>query len=124
MAWDSSRPIPWKQLLRLVAIFIVLFNLFVYFSKPAAYGLQTIIPTLAAGGLYLAVAAILAKFGLDPVSQRNARIRAAQERREAKLAENPPAAKQKTRGGKAVPPPKGPAPTKRTNSTNRQRPRK
>lgn len=124
MAWDSKRPVPWKQLLRLVGMFIVLINVFLYFTSKGKYNINVFATTILAGLMYLLFTVVLAKFGMDPVTQRQKRAEVAAQRRAAKQAAAPVKANKSGRGATALADsrPK-PAPTSRTNAGNRQ-PRK
>ncbi len=124
MAWDSKRPVPWKQLLRLVGMFVVLINVFLYFTSKGKYTVNVFLTTILAGVMYLLFTVVLAKFGMDPVTQRQKRAETAALRRAAKQASAPDKANKSGRNAKALADtrPK-PAPTSRTNAGNRQ-PRK
>lgn len=124
MAWDSSRPIPWKQLLRLIAIFLVLFNAFLYFQLKSKYNLSTAAGTLLAGGAYLMFSIVLAKFGLDPVTQRARRLEAMELRRAEKAASSAASPRSGKKGSTQVSERPRPPATGRTNAGNRQAPRK
>jgi hypothetical protein len=124
MAWDTHRPVPWKQLLRLVGVFVVLINAFLYFTAKGTYNSKVFLTTLIAGGMYLLFTVVLAKFGLDPITQRNRRAETAAARRAAKAAERPDGGATQSRGGRkrsvvSAGPPR-PKPTSRTNAGNRQ----
>jgi uncharacterized protein YacL len=124
MAWDSKRPVPWKQLLRLVGMFVVLINVFLYFTSKGKYNINVFLTTILAGAMYLLFTVVLAKFGMDPISQRQKRAEAVAARRAAKQAAAP--SKENTSGGRrrsVVDTKARPAPTSRTNAGNRQ-PRK
>jgi hypothetical protein len=124
MAWDTHRPVPWKQLLRLVGVFVVLINAFLYFTAKGTYNSKVLLTTLIAGSMYLLFTVVLAKFGLDPITQRNRRAETAAARRASKLAEGPSRGARPAKGGRkrtvvADGPPR-PKPTSRTNAGNRQ----
>jgi hypothetical protein len=63
MAWDSSRPVPWRRLIRewliyagiMAAVFVVLFR--------DSNLLGAMVGLLVSGPLYLLLGAVLAKFG-------------------------------------------------------------
>jgi hypothetical protein len=123
MAWDTHRPVPWKQLLRLVGVFVVLINAFLYFTAKGTYNSKVFLTTLIAGGGYLLFTVVLAKFGLDPITQRNRRAETAAARRASKLAEGPSTSARPSKGGRkrtVVDGPPRPKPTSRTNAGNRQ----
>lgn len=122
MAWDSKRPVPWKKLLRLIGLFVVLFNVFLYFTAKGKYNLGTFGVSLFSAVLYLLFAVIMAKFGMDPITQRQRRIEAMAAKRAEKAAEKsagPGALKGKKTAVAERPRP--PA-TSRTNAGNRQIP--
>jgi uncharacterized protein YacL len=122
MAWDSKRPVPWKKLLRLIGLFVVLFNVILYFTAKGTYNLGTFGVTLFSAALYLLFAVVMAKFGMDPITQRERRIEAMAAKRAEKAAEKaagPGAAKGKKTA--VADRPRPPA-TSRTNAGNRQIP--
>jgi uncharacterized protein YacL len=122
MAWDSKRPVPWKKLLRMIGLFIVLFNVLLYFTAKGKYNLGTFGVSLVSAGLYLLFAAIMAKFGMDPITQRERRMEAMAAKRAEKAAEKA-ASPGSSKGKKAAVAdrPRPPA-TSRTNAGNRQIP--
>ena len=71
MAWDANRPIPWRRLLREAAIFIVAGTLAITFlvkhPKPGDY-----VGILLGMAFYVAFVAVLAKFGYQRQSFREA----------------------------------------------------
>jgi hypothetical protein len=73
MAWDSSRPVPWKRLVRewliYVGIMAVLFLIF--FRDDPLVGIFA--GLLVSGPLYLLVGYVLAKFGYQRKTLRQAR---------------------------------------------------
>jgi uncharacterized protein YacL len=122
MAWDSKRPVPWKKLLRLIGLFVVLFNVFLYFTAKGKYNLGTFGVSLFSAALYLLFAVIMAKFGMDPITQRERRMEAMAAKRAEKAAEKaatPGASKGKKTA--VADRPRPPA-TSRTNAGNRQIP--
>ncbi len=122
MAWDSKRPVPWKKLLRLIGLFVVLFNVFLYFTAKGKYSLGTFGVSLFSAALYLLFAVIMAKFGMDPITQRERRIEAMAAKRAEKAAEKA-AAPGASKGKKtAVADRPRPPATSRTNAGNRQIP--
>ena len=122
MAWDSKRPVPWKKLLRLIGLFIVLFNVLLYFTAKAKYNVGTFGVSLFSAVLYLLFAVIMAKFGMDPITQRERRMEAMAAKRAEKAAEKA-AAPGASKGKKtAVADRPRPPATSRTNAGNRQIP--
>lgn len=73
MAWDSSRPVPWKRLVRewliyaaiMTAVFIVFFR--------GDNVLGAIAGVLISGPLYLAFGAVMAKFGYQRTRLKDVR---------------------------------------------------
>jgi uncharacterized protein YacL len=121
MAWDSKRPVPWKKLLRMIGLFIVLFNVLLYFTAKGKYNLGTFGVSVLSAAMYLFFSAIMAKFGMDPITQRERRMEALAAKRAEKAAEK---AASPGPGGKktaVVDRPRPPA-TSRTNAGNRQIP--
>lgn len=112
MAWDSSRPVPWKRLVRdwvlYVGIMTVVF-LIVYRDRitPGLFA-----GLLISGPMFVAIGALLAKLGYTRKTMQDLKAEAAAR----------DAAKQTAAAGRATGPgprPK-PAPTKRTSGgTNR-----
>lgn len=123
MAYDRNRPIPWKQLLRFTGIYLVLANVVLYGVGRENYNVMTFVTTIIGGLFYLGFSAVMAKFGLDPVSQRARRMEAAAARRAARTASRSAKSTSKRRSSAATlkegERPR-PAPTSRTNATNRQ----
>ena len=74
LAWDSTRPIPWRRLTRETAVFLVLgaiaMALFVKPSRPQNY-----VGLLVGMIFYIGFAAVLAKFGYDRETLRSTRAR-------------------------------------------------
>ena len=122
MAYDKERPIPWKSLLRLTGLDLMVANVAFAVMSKEEYGAPTIATTLAFGALYLAFSVVLAKFGLDPVSMRPRRTVAAAARRLAASSSDAgsaaPSRGRRSRRTAVVP--TGPAATRRTNATNPQ----
>jgi uncharacterized protein YacL len=125
MAWDSKRPVPWKKLLRLIGLFLVLFNVFLYLSARDNYNIGTFGVSLFSALLYMLFAVVLAKFGMDPITQRERRIEAMAAKRAEKAAEKAAGPAGTSKGKKTVTTdrPRPPA-TSRTNAGNRQAPPK
>lgn len=108
MAWDASRPIPWRRVLREAAIFVVIgaaaITFLVRHPKPGDYAGLVIGMVI-----YVAFVAVLSKFGYQRQSFREAR-----EKRQAMVAQgatSSPAANRQR-----------PAPTRRTSTGPSQRP--
>ncbi|HKA03452.1 MAG TPA: hypothetical protein VKD67_03955 [Acidimicrobiales bacterium] len=118
MAWDSSRRVPWKKVLTPFALYaVVAVVLFSVLGKGFDAGL--LVGVAAGGVIYALLAAVMVKFGWNPPmfqskADRAAAAAAASERRAARAAAKS--------GGKAGAPPTRakPAPTRRTNATNRK----
>jgi hypothetical protein len=113
MAWDSNRPVPWRRLIRewviYTAVMVAVFLLFLRDRLSAG----PFIGLLLSGPVYLALGAVLAKFGYQRATLReareNARLRDAQ-RRAASTSGTAPAPRAK------------PAPTRRTAGGGPNRP--
>ena len=122
MAWDAKRPVPWKKLLRLIGLFVVLFNVFLYLSARKAYTLGTFGVSMVSAALYLFFAVIMAKFGMDPITQRERRMEAMAVRRAEKQAgKQAGGTTSGTKKTTVADRPRPPA-TSRTNASNRQVP--
>lgn len=109
MAWDSKRPVPWKRLFvewAIVGAAMVLITV-VLTRSPAG---PTISAIVLGGGIYLAVGAVLAKFGYQRKSLAQLRAASAAE-----------AQQKAARTAGSAPRPK-PAPTRRTSTGPAQRP--
>ena len=122
MAWDAKRPVPWKKLLRLIGLFVVLFNIFLYLSARDKYNIGTFGVSLFSAMLYLGFAVIMAKFGMDPITQREKRMEAMAARRAEKAAEKAAGPTSSSKKKTAVAERPRPPATSRTNSGNRQVP--
>lgn len=107
MAWDSSRPVPWKRLITQWVVIgaVVAFVSFAFTDnrEPGSY-----LSIFFAGFIYLGLGAVLAKFGYSQKSLKQMRAEAA-------------AATPRTVAPTARP---KPAPTKRTSTGPSQQPRK
>lgn len=114
VAFDRSRPIPWKPLIRWAVIITVVLNVAYALFARDQYGLSLALASLGGGAFYVALGALLAKFGWQPPTARPRQ--AAAEARSAPPAGSGAAA---TADGRAKP-----APTKRTNAGNRRTPPK
>lgn len=101
MAWDSSRPVPWRRLLREWLIYVaVMAVVFVVFFRDESLG-GIFAGLLVSGPLYLLIGYALAKFGYRRRSMREARADIDAQRA--------------TKGGGAPAPARPrPAPTRRT----------
>lgn len=123
MAYDRNRPIPWKQLAKFAGIYLVLANVVLYGVGRGKYNIATLATTVVGAIFYLAFSGVMAKFGLDPVSQR-ARRTEMQKARMAERAARPRGAPRSGRRKKEAAAVDGvrarPAPTSRTNASNRQ----
>jgi hypothetical protein len=101
MAFDASRPVPWRRLLRLLAIYLVGINFVLWLIARDQFGVSTVVSSLVGGAVYVVFTVLLVKLGWDPF---------AFSRRKAP----PPSPSAPT-----TPPPKAaPTPTKRTNAGN------
>lgn len=114
MAWDSSRVVPWRRLVRewLVYIVIAATALTVYYlatDRPLAAGLYA--GLLASGPMYIGFGALLAKFGYQRKTFKD--LRAAREVQ----ARTTPASTETTAAVRARP-----APTRRTSTGPSNRP--
>ena len=108
MAWDATRPVPWRRLVREAAIFIVVgalvITILVDKPNPGDYA-----GLLLGMMFYVAFVAVLSKFGYERQSLRQAR-----EQRRATDAQVSAASAQAAKPR--------PAPTKRTSTGPSQRP--
>jgi hypothetical protein len=118
MAWDSTRRVPWKKVLTPFALYaVVAVVLFSILGKGFDTGL--LVGVAAGGVIYALLATVMVKFGWNPPmfqsrEERAAAAAASSERRAARAAAKS--------GGKAPDPAARakPAPTRRTNATNRR----
>ncbi len=120
MAWDSTRRVPWKKVLTPFVLYaVVAVVLFSVLGKGFDAGL--LVGVVAGGVIYALLAAVMVKFGWNPPmfqsrEERAAAAAASAERRAARAA-----AKSGGKGRAAVDPSRAkPAPTRRTNATNRR----
>jgi hypothetical protein len=116
MAWDSTRPVPWRRLVREWLIYLgIATAVFVVWSMASGNSVDfpLFIGLLASGPLYLALGAVLAKFGYQRKSYRELRA----EREVATTSHSTPASPSAAAARSK------PAPTKRT-STGPSRHRK
>jgi hypothetical protein len=107
VAWDANRPIPWRRLAREATIFLVIgaiaLTLLVKHRQPGTY-LGLVIGMV----FYVGFVAVLAKFGYERQSLRQARVR----RQALPKGSSAPAEGVRQR----------PAPTRRTSTGPSQRP--
>lgn len=112
MAWDSSRPVPWRRLIRewliYVAIAGVAFVIY-YVARGKKVEIGLFAGLLSSGPMYLLFGGVLAKFGYQRKTMKDLR------------AERPVAAAARSAGGSAAGRSSGanrsrPAPTKRTST--------
>jgi hypothetical protein len=121
MAFDRSRPIPWKYLLRLLGIYLVVANIAFLALAKGQYSVLTFLSTVVGGGIYLLFSIVLTKFGWDPSLQKQRQLAAAQARREARAARSADAPRARRRGRNDAPAAKPKvSPTSRTNAGNPQ----
>jgi len=112
VAWDATRPVPWRQLAVPFLVYALVVNgVFAALGKwdpPIAVG------TVLGGLMYLLVASVFVKFGWNPPSFKRKPV-----------SEAPPPEGSRTPGQAPAGPRQPPAPTKRTNAGNpRARPRR
>ena len=113
MAWDSSRPVPWTRLMREWVIYALIMSavFLLFFRNSNTIG--AIAGVLISGPLYLGIGGVLAKFGYQRKTFREARADREEQLREKEQT------KTSSSSGSATDRPK-PPPTKRTLSgTNR-----
>jgi hypothetical protein len=112
MAWDSTRPVPWRRLVRDWVLYIgVMTVVFVVaFRDRISAGL--VVGLLVSGPLFVAIGAVLAKLGYQRKTLRE--LRAQSTERAAAAASTPAAVRAR--------PPSRPAPTKRTSTGPSRRP--
>ena len=112
MAWDSSRPVPWKRLIRdwllYLAIMMVVFAAVLRDRMSAG----TTAGLLVSGPLFVILGAVLAKFGYTRRTLKD--LRAETQTKAAHRARQPI--------GSAAGPRGKPAPTRRTSTESRSRP--
>jgi hypothetical protein len=115
VGYDRTRPIPWKPLLRWAAIITVVLNITYALFSREQYGLSLFLASLGGGIVYVALGALLAKFGWTPPTARPRQ--AAGEARAARQRPTKAGAAPETTRAR-------PAPTRRTNAGNRRTPPK
>jgi hypothetical protein len=73
VGWDSSRPVPWRRLIREWLIYVAIMGVvFVIFFRDRGL-LGVFAGLLASGPIYLALGMVLAKFGYQRRTLRQAR---------------------------------------------------
>jgi hypothetical protein len=111
MAWDASRPIPWKQIIRDWVIFVALMTIVLLIWSRNRLDASLLGGVLASGPIYVVIAVLLAKLGYR--RKTLAELRSETERR---AAEKRPVAAPPTTGRAR------PAPTRRTGGSAAGRP--
>ena len=119
MAWDSTRPVPWKRLLREWLLYGGLMAVVVFFFLRDDLSIGPFLGLAASAPLYLVIGGVLAKFGYQRKTLKD--LRAETAAKEAARA----TARSGTAGGSNR---SRPAPTRRTstgpsNRPNRSRPK-
>jgi hypothetical protein len=61
--WDSSRPVPWRRLMREWVVYAAIMTVVFLVFFPRNNALGAIVGVLISGPLYLAFGAVMAKFG-------------------------------------------------------------
>ncbi len=61
--WDSSRPVPWRRLMREWVIYAAIMTVIFLLFFPRNNAIGAIVGVLISGPLYLAFGAVMAKFG-------------------------------------------------------------
>ena len=110
MAWDSSRPVPWRRLIREWAVYVgIAIAAFVIYSliRGRAMEVSLFVGLLASGPIYLLFGYITAKFGYQRKTYR--------ELRNDRQVASAPQGSSSSSGGSAASRPK-PPPTKRTST--------
>ena len=109
MAWDSTRPVPWRRLIREWLIYAaIMAAVFLIFFRNASL-LGAMVGLLISGPLYLLCGAVLARFGYQRKSLKQ--LRAEREDRTSGAA--------RVAGSAADRPRERPAPTRRTSGGGR-----
>ncbi len=109
MAWDSSRPVPWRRLFREWLIYIAIASVAFLIILRDRLNASIFIGLFASGPMYLLFGAVLAKFGYARKNYKDLRAereRSAAAKSAAASASTPGSANARTR----------PAPTKRTST--------
>ncbi|HWC68925.1 MAG TPA: hypothetical protein VG478_12730 [Acidimicrobiales bacterium] len=84
MAWDATRPVPWKKMLGLFGIYAAV--AVVVFSFTGGLDGGSVIGLAIGGLMYVGLATILVKFGWDPFTRASDRAQARADARQAKAA--------------------------------------
>ncbi|MEN9824125.1 MAG: hypothetical protein RLZ04_2551 [Actinomycetota bacterium] len=108
MAWDSTRPVPWKRLLIEWAVIGAVVIVVSGFTNPPVT-IESLISVVLGGGIYTLVGVLLAKFGYQRKTLKQLRAEAA-------------AAAPRSATTTAPPRPR-PAPTSRTGGGTRRKSR-
>lgn len=104
MAWDSTRPVPWKRLMIEWAVIGAVVIVVSGFTNPPVT-VESLISVVLGGGIYVLVGVLLAKFGYQRKTLSQLRSEAAAPRAAATTAVQRPR----------------PAPTSRTGGGNRRK---
>ncbi len=118
MAWDSTRPVPWKRLLREWLLYGGLMAVVFFFVLRDDLSIGPFLGLAASAPLYLVIGGVLAKFGYQRKTLKDLRAETAAKE----------AARATARSGAAGSNRSRPAPTRRTstgpsNRPNRSRPK-
>lgn len=73
MAWDPDRAVPWKRLIREWLVYVVIMTVILVIIYRDRLSPSLFAGLLASGPIYLAIGAILAKFGYQRPTVRGAR---------------------------------------------------
>ena len=111
MAWDSSRPVPWRRLIKDWLLYLVIMTVFLIILKDNVSA-GTAAGLLASGPLFVILGAVLAKFGYTRKTMKQLRAET-----RAKAAHQTKPSLAPSMGPRARP-----APTKRTSTGSRNRP--
>lgn len=113
MAWDPTRPVPWKRLLREWVLYAGLMAIVFLFVLRDDLSLGPFLGLAASAPLYLVIGAVLAKFGYQRKTLKQLRAETAAKQAEAT------SARASSAGGPNRP---RPAPTRRTSTGPSNRP--
>lgn len=99
MAWDSSRPVPWRRMARewLIYVAIMAVILVLFFRDRSLVGVFA--GLLASGPLYLGIGYVLAKFGYQRQTLKQLRAGRTQQPTATSPAPRPVAPTKRTGGG-------------------------
>ena len=111
MAWDSSRPVPWRRLIREWLIYVAIASLAMLVILRDRLSISIFFGLFVSGPMYLLFGAVLAKFGYARKSYKDLRA----ERERAAAAKSPSTSSKGSAAGSATERPR-PAPTKRTST--------